>query len=70
MKIKKKHKNESFDSLFRRFKKGVEKKDVINEVKERVNHVKASIKRKLSKEVAQKNERKRQEEQNVRRIPV
>jgi small subunit ribosomal protein S21 len=70
MKIKKKHKNESFDSLFRRFKKGVEKKDVINEVKKREHHVKASIKRKLSKEVAQKNERKRQEEQNVRRIPV
>lgn len=70
MKIKKKHKNESFDSLFRRFKKGVEKKDVINEVKKREHYVKASIKRKLSKEVAQKNERKRQEEQNVRRIPV
>lgn len=70
MKIKKKHKNESFDSLFRRFKKGVEKKDVINEVKKREHYVKASIKRKLSKEIAQKNERKRQEEQNVRRIPV
>jgi len=70
MKIKKKHRNESFDSLFRRFKKSVEKKDVINEVKKREHYVKATTKRKLSKEVAQKNERKRQEEQNVRRIPV
>ncbi len=70
MDVKKKHKNESFDSLFRRFKKGVEKKDIINEVKSREYYVKPSIKRKLAKEFAQKNERKRQEEQDVKRIPV
>ena len=70
MYVKKKHKGESFDSLFRRFKKGVEKKDIINEVKSREYYVKPSIKRKLAKEFAQKNESKRQEEQDVKRIPV
>jgi len=70
MDVKKKHKGESFDSLFRRFKKGVEKKDIINEVKSREYYVKPSIKKKLAKEFAQKNERKRQEEQDVKRIPV
>lgn len=70
MHIKKKHRNESFESLFRRFKKSVEKKDVINEVKKREHYVKGTTKRKLSKELAQKNERKRQEDQDVKRIPV
>ena len=70
MGVKKKHKGESFDSLFRRFKKGVEKKDIINEVKSREYYLKPSIKKKLAKEFAQKNERKRQEEQDVKRIPV
>jgi small subunit ribosomal protein S21 len=56
MDVKKKHKGESFDSLFRRFKKGVEKKDIINEVKSREHYVKPSIKKKLAKEFAQKNE--------------
>ena len=70
MDVKKKHKGESFDSLFRRFKKGVEKKDIINEVKSREYYMKPSIKRKLAKEFAHKNERKRQEEQDVKRIPV
>ena len=70
MDVKKKHKGESFDSLFRRFKKGVEKKDIINEVKSREYYVKPSIKRKLAKEFAQKNESKRQEVQDVKRIPV
>jgi len=70
MDVKRKNKNESFDSLFRRFKKGVEKKDIINEVKSREYYVKPSIKRKLAKEFAQKNESKRQEEQDVKRIPV
>ena len=70
MYVKKKHKGESFDSLFRRFKKGVEKKDIINEVKSREYYVKPSIKKKLAKEFAMKNEKKRQEEQDVKRIPV
>lgn len=70
MSVKKKHKHESFDSLFRRFKKGVEKKDIITEVRNREHFVKPSTKRKLAKEFATKNEKKRQEEQDVKRIPV
>ena len=33
MKISKKHKGESFESLMRRFKKGYEKSDILLEVK-------------------------------------
>ena len=68
--VKKKHRTESFDSLFRRFKKTVEKKDVINEVRKREHYVKSSTKRKLAKELAQKKEQKRQGELYIRRIPV
>jgi len=68
--VRKKHRTESFDSLFRRFKKTIEKKDTINEVRKREHYVKSSTKRKLAKEVAQKKEQKRQEEQDTKRIPV
>jgi|TARA_R110002051_G_scaffold192164_1_gene260740 ribosomal protein S21 len=68
--VKKKHRTESFDSLFRRFKKTVEKKDTINEVRKREHYVKSSTKRKLAKELAQKKEQKRQGELYIRRIPV
>ena len=68
--VRKKHKTESFDSLFRRFKKTIEKKDTINEVRKREHYIKSSTKRKLAKEVAQKKEQKRQEEQDTKRIPV
>ena len=68
--VRKKHKTESFDSLFRRFKKTVEKKDTINEVRKREHYIKSSIKRKLAKESARKLEQKRQGEQDTKRIPV
>ena len=68
--VRKKHRTESFDSLFRRFKKTIEKKDTINEVRKREHYVKSSTKRKLAKEVAQKKEQKRQGELDIRRIPV
>jgi ribosomal protein S21 len=68
--VSKKHRTESFDSLFRRFKKTIEKKDTINEVRKREHYVKSSTKRKLAKELAQKKEQKRQEEQDTKRIPV
>ena len=68
--VRKKHRTESFDSLFRRFKKTVEKKDIINEVRKREHYVKSSIKRKMAKESARKSEQKRQEEQDTKRIPV
>jgi small subunit ribosomal protein S21 len=70
MAVKKKHRNESFESLVKRFKKNIEKKDIINEVRRREHFVKSSTKRKLSKELAVKKEHKRQEEQDTKRIPV
>ncbi len=70
MAVKKKHRTESFESLMKRFKKNVEKKDIINEVRRREHFVKPSIKRKLAKELAVKREHKRQEEQDIRRLPV
>ena len=68
--VKRKHITESYDSLFRRFKKTVEKKDIINEVRKREHYIKSSTKRKLAKELAQKKEQKRQGEQDTKRIPV
>ena len=70
MMIRKKHRTESFDSLFRRFKKGVEKKDIINEVRKREHFTKTSTSKKLAKETARKKEQKRREEQDVKRMPV
>ena len=70
MAVKKKHRNESFESLVKRFKKNIQKKDIINEVRRREHFVKSSTKRKLARELAVKKEHKRQEEQDVKRIPV
>jgi|TARA_Y100000034_G_scaffold98479_1_gene120653 small subunit ribosomal protein S21 len=68
--VKKKFKGESFDSLYRRFKKTVEKKDIINEVKQREHYIKPSIRKKLAKEMAVKKEKKRQEDQRIKRNPA
>ncbi len=68
--MERKHKQESFESLFRRFKKGIEKSDVINEVRSRDHYVKRTTKRKLAKEDAKKIEKQRQEDQNTKRTPV
>ena len=67
MKINRKHKGESFESLMKRFRKSVEKSDILNEVKGREHYNKPSVGRKLSKEVAKKRETKRQDEQNLKR---
>ena len=67
MKITKKHKGESFESLMKRFRKSVEKSDILNEVKAREHYVKPSTKRKLSREIAKKREKKRQDEQSLKR---
>ena len=67
--VKKKHRNESFESLMKRFKKTVEKKDTINEVRKREHFTKPSTKRKLAKEMASKKEQKRQEDQDIKRTP-
>ena len=67
MKINKKHKGESFESLMKRFRKSVEKSDILNEVKDREHYTKPSTTRKLSKEIAKKREKKRREEQSLKR---
>ena len=67
MKINKKHKGESFESLVKRFRKSVEKSDILNEVKAREHYIKPSTNRKLSREIAKKREKKRREEQSLKR---
>ena len=51
MKITKKHKGESFESLVKRFRKSVEKSDILNEVKAREHYIKPSTTKKLSREI-------------------
>ena len=66
MRINKKHKGESFESLMKRFRKSVEKSDILNEVKDREHYTKPSTNRKLSKEIAKKREKKRRDEQSLK----
>ena len=66
--ISKKHRKESFESMMRRFKKSCERSDVINEVKAREHFTKPSEQRRRAREVAVKNEQRRQEDQQIRRI--
>ena len=68
MKVQRKHKHESFEAMMRRFKKGCEKSDIINEVKKREHYEKPSAVRKRSKEMAVKKELRRQEDQRVKRF--
>ena len=68
--VKKKHRGESFESLFKRFKKNVEKKDTINEVRRREYYIKPSTERKLARDMAAKKEQKRQEDQDIKRSSV
>jgi small subunit ribosomal protein S21 len=65
--ISKKHRKESFESMMRRFKKSCERSDVINEVKAREHFIKPSEQRRRAREVAVKNEQRRQEDQQIRR---
>jgi small subunit ribosomal protein S21 len=67
--IKKKHRSESFESLFKRFKKNVEKKDTINEVRKREHYIKPSAKKKLARDMAVKKEQKRQGDMRLNRTP-
>jgi len=69
MRINKKYKGESFESLMRRFKKGCEKSDTINEVKKREHFEKPSMSRRLKRKMAVKKELKRQEDQHLHRFP-
>ena len=69
MRIHRKHKHESFESMMRRFKKGCEKSDIINEVKKREHFEKPSMTRRKGREMAVKKETRRQEDQRVKRFP-
>ena len=69
MRISRKHKHESFESMMRRFKKGCEKSDILNEVKRREHFEKPSMTRRISRKMAVKKESRRQEDQNLNRFP-
>ena len=69
MRIHRKHKHESFESMMRRFKKGCEKTDILNEVKKREHFEKPSMTRRISRKMAVKKESRRQEDQNLNRFP-
>ena len=68
MKISKKHKQESFESLMRRFKKGCEKGNILLDVKKREHYERPSIGRKNRRKLAISKEKKRQEEQRIHRF--
>ena len=66
--VNKKHRQESFESLMRRFKKAYEKDDIANLVKRRESYAKPSLKRKLAKDIAKKTEERRREEQQLKKV--
>ena len=68
MKVHRKHRGETFESMMRRFKKGCEKSDIINEVKKREHFEKPSMTRRKGREMAVKKESRRQEDQRVKRF--
>ena len=70
MKISKKHRNESFDSLHKRFRKTIERSKLDYELKRREHYEKPSAVKKRAKEYARKQELKRQQDQNIKRSRV
>ena len=58
MKISKKHKQESFESLMRRFKKGCEKGNILLDVKKGEHFEKPSLNRRKRRELAKSKEKK------------
>lgn len=58
-KVKLKHKNERFDALLRRFKKSVDRADVLKELREREAYEKPSTRRKRAKAAAKKRWKKK-----------
>jgi len=65
--VNKKHRNESFESLFRRFKRSVERNDVLLNAKKKNFYEKPSAVKKRSRDVAKNNELRRQEEDKPKR---
>jgi small subunit ribosomal protein S21 len=70
MRVEKKHRNESFDSMFKRFRKTVERSKMDYELKRRESYEKPSSVRKRAQEYARKQELKRQQDQDVKRLRV
>ena len=66
--VKRKHKEESFESLMRRFKKSCEKSNILLEVKKREFYEKPSSISKRTRDIAKKKEQKRQEDQRIHRL--
>jgi len=66
--VKRKYRDESFESLMRRFKKSCEKSNILLEVKKREFYEKPSSISKRTRDIAKKKEQKRQEEQRIHRI--
>ena len=67
MRVQKKHRNESFDSMFKRFRKSVERSKMDYELKRREYYEKPSSVRKRAQEYARKQELKRQQDQDLKR---
>ena len=70
MRVKKKHRNEPFESLMKRFRKGCERSNLFLELKDREHFEKPSMSRRLKRKLAIKKEQKRQEDQKINRFPV
>ena len=68
MRIHRKNKHETFESILRRFKNGCDKGDILNEVKRREFYEKPSLCRRKSREMAKKKESRRQEDQRIKRF--
>ena len=66
--VKRKHRDESFESLMRRFKKSCEKSNILLEVKKREFYEKPSSVSKRTRDIAKKKEQKRQEDQRIHRL--
>lgn len=66
-KVQQKNKYESFDQMFRRFKRLVDEEKIIQEARERKHYEKPSVRRKLEKAAAcKRHQRKVQTEKNAR----
>ena len=70
MRVKKKHRNEPFESLMKRFRKGCERSNLFLELKDREHYEKPSHTRRIKRKMAIKKEQKRQEDQRIHRFPV
>ena len=66
MRIHRKHKHESFESMMRRFKKGCEKSNILLEVKNREQFEKPSLRRRKRRELAISKEKKRQGDRRIK----